>query len=292
MVRIFVDDKEIFVDEKKSLLQGCLDNDIYIPNLCFLEDMDDPPGSCRMCFVEIEGMSQPVISCKIEPKADMVVRTATEEVIRLQRTSLRLLLSIHEAKCKACPSNKKCILQQLVRRLGVRIRPRRYDHLTRSVVEDSPHPFLKIVHSRCILCGRCIHECRKQNGNALLTFARRGIDTIVTTYGEEEEMWLTCDPCLACIEACPVSAILLKDALSEETLSEDETVQAAEYQKQPAEGDGDVRQVENSTAHDSKVKRHEIHRISAEGDAIEQVAESASTDEAQAQCGHRMHRRR
>ncbi|NLI83534.1 MAG: 2Fe-2S iron-sulfur cluster binding domain-containing protein [Deltaproteobacteria bacterium] len=211
MVRIVVDGREIFVDEGKSLLQGCLDHGIFIPNLCYLEDMEDPPGSCRMCFVEIEGMNQPVVSCKVEPKPDMVVNTSSSELLRLQRTSLRLLLSNHEAKCKACPSNRRCILQELVKRFGVRIRPRRYDHIDREVAEDIEHPLLQIVHSRCILCGKCVHVCQRQYGSPILTYARRGIDTIITAFGDVEAMYALCETCLACVEVCPVSALLLRE---------------------------------------------------------------------------------
>ena len=55
MPKLLVDNKEIEVKEGTTLLQACLDNGIYIPNLCYLESINDPPASCRMCFVEIEG---------------------------------------------------------------------------------------------------------------------------------------------------------------------------------------------------------------------------------------------
>ena len=51
MPKIIVDDKGIDVDEGTPLLQACLDNDIYIPNLCYLKGMLYPSSLCRMCFV-------------------------------------------------------------------------------------------------------------------------------------------------------------------------------------------------------------------------------------------------
>jgi len=57
MIKLVVDNKEIETEEGNSVLQACLDNNIYIPNLCYLKEMDNPPGSCRLCFVEIEDIA-------------------------------------------------------------------------------------------------------------------------------------------------------------------------------------------------------------------------------------------
>ena len=63
MVKIVVDHKEIEVQEGVTLLEACLRHGIYIPNLCYLEGMEHPDASCRLCFVEIE--RKPIPSCKI-----------------------------------------------------------------------------------------------------------------------------------------------------------------------------------------------------------------------------------
>ena len=115
MIKITVDNQEIEAEEGATVLKACLDNDIYVPNLCFLESMTDPPASCRMCLVEIEGEKGPVASCTITVKQGMVIRTETAPVRRLQRSALRLLLSVHEVECAACPANKKCELQRLAK---------------------------------------------------------------------------------------------------------------------------------------------------------------------------------
>ena len=108
MVRIIVDDREIEAREGTSLLQACLENNIYIPNLCYLEEMEHPQASCRMCFVEIEGEDEPVVSCSVRVQNGLVARTDTPFVRRLQRSALRLLLSVHDVDCANCAANKKC----------------------------------------------------------------------------------------------------------------------------------------------------------------------------------------
>lgn len=212
MVKLTVNGREIQVEEGANLLQACLDHGIYIPNLCFMKGMEDPPASCRLCFVEIEGERKPVASCKVEVKEGMMVRTDSESARRLQRTALRLLLSVHTADCRNCPSNKKCDLQFMVRLLGVRLRPRRYDHLDRAVTVDQNNGFFHFVPSRCVLCEKCITVCRMQNnGYSLLTFAKRSFDTVVTAFGEPDSLRYSCRECKACVEICPVSALFLRD---------------------------------------------------------------------------------
>ena len=102
MAKFMVDNQTVEADKGTTLLRACLENDIYIPNLCWIKGMADAPVSCRLCFVEIEGESQPVASCKIKVLDDMAVRTDTPTVRRLQKTAFQLLMSAHEINCKAC----------------------------------------------------------------------------------------------------------------------------------------------------------------------------------------------
>jgi bidirectional [NiFe] hydrogenase diaphorase subunit len=213
MVRLTVDDKNIEAREGMNLLEACLENGIYIPNLCHMKGLEDPPASCRLCFVEMEGKR--VCSCTVSVREGMIVRTDTEAVRRLQRTALRLLLTVHETTCARCPSNRKCELQRMARFLGVRLRPRRFEHLRRDFGAVPAHPVLEFVQSRCVLCGKCVHVCRQRNGSSLITFIQRGFDTLIASYVEDDQQWLPCRNCLACMEVCPVSAILLKEIPAE-----------------------------------------------------------------------------
>ncbi|QTA92356.1 2Fe-2S iron-sulfur cluster-binding protein [Desulfonema magnum] len=209
MVRLFIDNKEIEAEAGTPLLQVCLSNDIYVPNLCYLEGTK-PQASCRLCFVEIEGEDRPVTSCTVEVRDNMVVKTDTEAVRRLQRTALRFLLSTHHVKCKECPANKKCELQRLAKFLKVGLRPKNLDRHLKETETDKSHPVFNYYPNRCILCGRCIHACKREHGKALLTFAKRGIDTVISFYGEEDMSRLPGEKCIACVEVCPVKAITLK----------------------------------------------------------------------------------
>lgn len=210
MVKLIVDNKGIETEGGATVLQACLDNEIYIPNLCYLKEMDNPPGSCRLCFVEIDGHSQPITSCTAKAKEGMVVRTSTEQVRRLQRSALKLLLSVHHVDCQHCPAHRKCELQRIAKFLHVGLKLKGLGQLEREAKAWQDHPCLEYVPNRCVLCGRCVFVCQKENGQALLSFAKRGFNTVISFFGEEDRARAICKECYACAEICPVAALLIK----------------------------------------------------------------------------------
>lgn len=210
MAQILVDNKKIEAEEGSNLLKTCLENDIYIPNLCYLEEMDAPFAACRLCFVEIDG--KPAPACTREVTDGLCVTTDAPEIRRLQKAAFRLLLSTHEVKCKQCPANKKCELQKIARFLKVGLKAKGLETKLKDTVEDISHPYLQVDRNRCVLCGKCVNICRLKHGNAYLTFARRGFETVIDAYLEPEEAPLKFSGCTACVDICPVRAISLKES--------------------------------------------------------------------------------
>jgi bidirectional [NiFe] hydrogenase diaphorase subunit len=211
MSKLIIDDREIEVEEGLTLLQACLDNDIYVPNLCYLPGMEHPPGSCRLCFVEIEGYDQPVISCRVRAHDGMVVRTDTEHVRRLQRTAFELLLSTHHVDCRNCPANRRCELQRIAKFLHFGLKLKRLEPIEHDGRVEHEHPYLEYVPMRCVLCGRCVYVCRTRNGQSMLSFAKRGLNTVISFYGKQDGAMNQCTECKACAEICPVGALLIRD---------------------------------------------------------------------------------
>ena len=210
MITLRIDDQEIEVAEGTNLLNACLANGIYIPNLCYIEGMEHPPVSCRLCFVEIEGRDHPVSSCSVWVGEALVVHTDTPTVRQLQKTALQLLLSVHDVDCKNCPANRNCALQDMAKFLKVALKSKGLDRLLKETRVDERHPFFDYYPNRCVLCGKCVYVCRQQQYRAGLTFAKRGIDTVVSFYGRPHTEPPPCDSCQACVEVCPVAALLAK----------------------------------------------------------------------------------
>ncbi len=207
MVKLLVDTMEIEAEEGTSLLQACLDNDIYIPNLCFLEQMETPPAACRMCFVEIDGGNGPVASCTVKVREGMVVKTDADAVRHLQRTAFQFLISVHDVDCGNCQANKKCELQRIAKFLKIGLKP---GQLERHLKEKEPseiNPWLDYYPNRCVLCGKCIFVCKEKHGQPLMTFAKRGFDTTISFYGEKDVSSLPCEKCGVCVDNCPVGAL-------------------------------------------------------------------------------------
>ena len=211
-IKLIVDGREIEGFEGDSLLQVCLDNDIYIPNLCHIKERENPSASCRLCFVEIEGKDQPLPSCTQKVRAGMVVKTDTEAVRRLQSSALRLLLSVHNVDCANCPANKKCELQKLARFLRVPLKSQGMDKRFKEIDTNNTHPLMNYYPDRCVLCGKCVYICKEKNDKPILTFAKRGLETVISFYGEDNMSYAPCEGCQACIKVCPVGAIVLKSS--------------------------------------------------------------------------------
>jgi bidirectional [NiFe] hydrogenase diaphorase subunit len=209
MIRVVVDDKALEVEEGTVLLDACLDNGIYIPHLCHLRGLQEPHASCRLCFVQIKGLPKPVPSCAVTVRESMIVKTDTHEVRALQITALRLLLSVHDVNCAHCPANKKCALQDAAKFLRVGLKPKGLEICLKEPRIMQDHPSIDYYPNRCVLCARCVRQCRTQNGLPLMTFAKRGFDTVISFYAGGDMP--DCADCLACVDICPVGALVLRN---------------------------------------------------------------------------------
>ena len=212
MITLTVDDRTIEAQDGSSVLSACLSAGITIPHLCWLDadTPDDAPASCRLCFVEIDGIPEPVTACTVTVENGMTVHTATETVRGLQRTALKLLLSVHRVDCKHCPAHKACALQDIAAFLGVGLGCKPFERVLKEPEVDPRHPFFDYYPNRCVLCGICVRGCGGQNVNTRLSFAGRGFDTLVGYFDTDPHAAADCESCRICLEACPTGALVQK----------------------------------------------------------------------------------
>ncbi len=208
MVSLVVDGKSIQAEEGRNLLQVCLENDIYIPNLCYLEEMENPTGSCRLCLVEIEGVPRPITSCRHRVQEGMVVRTDTRVVRQLQRIDFQMLMAAHHMDCKNCLSKRRCELHKIAKLLGVKLKDTKFEQLERLNLALIRHPDFDLLPARCILCRKCLYVCGQKNPEPILKLSKKGFQYVIELAPEADPEKLPCKECQACVAVCPVSAIV------------------------------------------------------------------------------------
>jgi len=203
-VTFTIDDQTLEVDEGTSILEAALQNDIYIPHLCYHPELESR-GACRLCLVEIDGRL--VTACRTPVEPGMVIKTNTPEIDRAVRPVVELLIANHHITCRGCPSSGKCQLQKLMAALRIdRRRVRRLRVPGEELPLDTSPPCFDYDPNKCILCGICIQTCERIHGTSSLYFLNRGTDTRVAFYGDEAR----CASCLECINRCPVGVLLPK----------------------------------------------------------------------------------
>jgi bidirectional [NiFe] hydrogenase diaphorase subunit len=210
-VTLIIDGLPVKAHAGEKVLWAALNNGIYIPNLCAIRERPEPDAGCRLCWVEVMGFKDPVPACAVEVKDGMSVTTAGPKALTLARAAFELLMASHDLDCPHCKADGRCELQTIAKTLGVSLKPKQLRKLVRGLPVNDTHPLIKILPDKCVLCGRCVWECRKHGKDALLGFAQRGFDRVITTYGEAGG--LKCANCLHCVEVCPVGALEVKGHL-------------------------------------------------------------------------------
>ncbi len=216
-VTVIIDGKVIQATAGEKVLWAALENGIYIPNLCAIREnpepeADVPSANCRLCWVEVMGRKEPAPACTLEVKDGMVVNTAGPQALTLARAGFELIMASHPVDCANCKANGRCELQTIAKCLGVSLKPKTLKKIIRGKPVDETNPLFTITPDKCVLCGRCVWECRKHGPDALLGFAGRGFDRVVTTYGGDTAAG-RCNECSHCVEVCPTGALAPKSNL-------------------------------------------------------------------------------
>jgi len=98
MPKLFVDNREVEVDNGATILDAAGKLGIEIPTICFLKDYK-ASTSCMVCVVKIDGLANLVPACGTIAKDGMRVETNSQEVRQARKAALELLLSDHVGDC-------------------------------------------------------------------------------------------------------------------------------------------------------------------------------------------------
>lgn len=202
---VTINNMKIALEGEKNILEVTRKAKIDIPTFCYHSELS-VYGACRLCLVDVEGMGI-VASCSTAPRDGMNIKTHTEEIREMRKTTMELLLANHTMTCTSCGKNGDCKLSEIAAKLGV-------DNVSyKKTKEDKP---IEIGNSlvrdpnKCILCGDCVRFCSEIQGIAAIDFAYRGEDVTVTpAYGKTLSQ-VDCINCGQCAAVCPTGAIIPK----------------------------------------------------------------------------------
>ncbi|KKN47763.1 hypothetical protein LCGC14_0659600 [marine sediment metagenome] len=215
--------------EGQTILEVARDARIYIPTLCYIENLT-PYGGCRLCIVKVGGMRGYPTACSTPAQSDMEIITNDKDLRELRIEVLKLMLSEHPFSCLVCDNKKKCEderkniikagrsfgcfscsskefcdLRQIANYLDIDDVEYQLEYKNSPLKRSDP--FIEVDPNMCILCGKCVRICNELREIGAINFAHRGHDTKVSTAFDLLLLDTNCQFCGSCIDICPTSAI-------------------------------------------------------------------------------------
>jgi iron-only hydrogenase group A len=212
LINLTIDGKQVSVYEGTTIMNAAEQAGVKVPRLCYHPSLSIE-GACRVCVVEVEGMSSLVASCAYPAENGMVIRTITPEIRDIRRDIVELLLDNHPKDCQTCERDGNCELQDLAYSTGVR--ERYYEGERKHYEDDLSSPSVIRVPDKCIMCHRCVRICGEVQGISALGYSHRGFKTVVMPAYNLPFADSVCSTCGQCINVCPTAAFLEKEAVSD-----------------------------------------------------------------------------
>lgn len=214
-VKFAVDGIEHETEAGRSLLPVLLELGLEVPHLCH-DSRLAPAGVCRLCAVEVDGKSEPVMACTSTITDGMIVRTRTRSLERHRRMVLQMLATRFPADTTGSDPLHEYFARHGIAPSGVR-----------NVEPDDAHPYIHVDMARCIDCYRCVRICRDLQGQDVWSARGRGEALRMVPDGPTLRD-SSCVSCGACVDTCP-SGALTDRSMSESDLPDHWTRSTCPY---------------------------------------------------------------
>ena len=210
LVKITIDGNKVEVPAGTTIYKAAKQLDIDIPILCYMDlkdlNIENKPGGCRICSVEVEGRRNLAPSCSTDVAEGMVVKTNSMRVINARRTVMELILSDHPKDCLSCAKSGNCDLQDMAVKLGIREIPgQEYAEMSTYRLDTSPSIIRDL--DKCIMCRRCETMCNDFQTVGALNAVNRGFEAVVAPAFEMNLEHSPCTYCGQCVAVCPTGAL-------------------------------------------------------------------------------------
>lgn len=204
-ITITIDGQEIETEAGRNLVQVARENGVFIPSLCYFEDIEPPLGTCRVCTCKIDGVAGP--ACTESVRDGMVIQAQTDELKDARAAIVEMMFSEGNHFCAGCQKSGDCDLQHMGYELG--LSASRFPHVFKDRVIDFNPKRMIMEHNRCIKCMRCVKEVFTDDGRAVFSFRYRGNETRVGI-DYDEEAKLTGEQARNAMHLCPTGAIIVR----------------------------------------------------------------------------------
>lgn len=203
---VYINDRPVVWEGETNILALARKAHVEIPTFCYHSELS-VYGACRLCLVDIEGRGL-VTSCSTAPFEGMRVKTHTQQILKLRKVIIEMLLANHNRECTQCDRSPDCKLREISYKLGVdKIRFRQ----TRPAKDlDTGSPCLVRDPNKCVLCGDCVRFCSEVQGIGAIDFANRGEGVVVTPAYGKSLAKVDCVHCGQCAAVCPTGALTIR----------------------------------------------------------------------------------
>lgn len=217
-----INGREVEFSANETILDVARRNDVHIPTLCELHDIDHAPGTCRVCLVEVHAGAHAgddptpryVTACDTPMVEGSNVMTRTHKVQAMRQLQMEMTMADHRQDCATCPRTGRCELLVAANSVGLKQVRFRYTEGWKDLPPDTGSQPIIYDRSRCIRCARCVAVCRKIQDVDALELSGWGNTAGVRLKGGSVDA-SPCVTCGQCVMVCPTGALSERDQTQE-----------------------------------------------------------------------------
>lgn len=179
MINIRINSQNYDVEKDITILEACQRVGIYIPTLCYHEDLP-PAAICGLCVVKVNGTSYSY-SCLTKAKQGMIIDTTSPDVIAKAQQNFYQFMDM-----PVLPRSKDIedVMQYLTQKTAIRVRKA---EKTNGVTFQP---------KECVNCGRCVRMC-----SDIIDIGALDDSTVPLRHG-------SCIQCGQCSLVCPTDGFI------------------------------------------------------------------------------------
>jgi predicted molibdopterin-dependent oxidoreductase YjgC len=204
-VTIIIDGQEIIAEDNLTVLETASSAGIVIPTLCY-HKLLSPVGSCRLCYVEVEGMPDLQMACTLQIRDGMVITTKSPTLFKARKEILELLLLNYYDDGYAENDRDETEFMHWVKEYKAE-KPVFSIDQPRTEIDSDDNPFIWVDMNKCILCTRCVRVCTEIQGSRVWGVSQRGAYSKIVPGAGTSMIDARCESCGLCVQVCPTGAL-------------------------------------------------------------------------------------